>query len=183
MVSVFFADTARAKGRQTSTMTPIILVSPCGDHKTMQTTYPALIPLTSAVRCTSSARMTVSSPNLWRTAVSTAAKILKISGDITHLCRSPCFTSNQSEQTPSSGCPQALIPSRNYWMTSITCGGTPMRVSTCHRRGRSTVPYAAFWRFINHMKRDIAAFRLTFCSLRTSCPWSSDLIKIRPAPP
>ena len=36
MVSVFFADTVNAKARQTSTMTSIILASPCGDRETMQ---------------------------------------------------------------------------------------------------------------------------------------------------
>ena len=36
MVSVFFTDTVKAKARQTSTMTYIILVSPCGDRETMQ---------------------------------------------------------------------------------------------------------------------------------------------------
>ena len=36
MVSVFFADTVSAKARHTSTMTSIILASPCGDRETMQ---------------------------------------------------------------------------------------------------------------------------------------------------
>ena len=33
MVSVFFADTVNAKARHTSTMTSIILASPCGDRE------------------------------------------------------------------------------------------------------------------------------------------------------
>ena len=36
MVSVFFADTVKAKARETSTVSSIILVIPCGDRKTMQ---------------------------------------------------------------------------------------------------------------------------------------------------
>ena len=36
MVSVFFADTVNANDRQTSTMTCIILASPCGDRETIQ---------------------------------------------------------------------------------------------------------------------------------------------------
>ncbi|CAM9796509.1 unnamed protein product [Ascophyllum nodosum] len=39
--------------------------------------------------------------------------MLNSSGDSTHPCRSPCSTSNKSEQTPSSGRTQALIPSWN----------------------------------------------------------------------
>ena len=36
MVSVFFADTVSPNARQTSTITSIILASPCGDRETMQ---------------------------------------------------------------------------------------------------------------------------------------------------
>ena len=36
MVSVFFNDTVRVKARQTSTMTFIILATPCDDRKTTQ---------------------------------------------------------------------------------------------------------------------------------------------------
>ena len=112
--------------------------------------------------------MAGSSLNLWRTTVSTAAKkMLNNSGDSTHPYRSPCSISNQSEQTPSSGRTQVLIPSWNYWMTAIICGGTPMRVSSCHRRVRSTVSYA-FWRSMKYMKRDTPAFRPISCSLRTT---------------
>ena len=173
MVSVFFADTVNAKARHTSTMTSIILASPCGDRETMQASsaYSMLhtarrtqsmagsgpIDVGGSFTCTSLARMVGSSLNLWRTTVSTAAKkMLNNSGDSTHPCRSPCSTSNQSKQTPSSGRTQALI-----------CGGTPMRVSTCHRRVRSTVSYA-FWRSMEHMKRDTPAFRPISCSLRTT---------------
>ena len=42
-----------------------------------------------------------------------------------------------------------------------------MRVSTCHRRVRSTMSYA-FWRSMKHMKRDIPAFGPISCSLRTT---------------
>ena len=96
-----------------------------------------------------------------------AKKMLNNSGDSTHPCRSPCSTSNQSEQTPSSGCTQALILLWNCWMTAMICGGTPMRVSTCHSRVRSTVSYA-FWRSMKHMKRDTPAFRPISCGLRTT---------------
>ena len=36
MVSVFFADTVNANARQTSTITSIVLASPCGDRETTQ---------------------------------------------------------------------------------------------------------------------------------------------------
>ena len=36
VVSVFFADTVNASARQTSTITSIILASPCGDRETME---------------------------------------------------------------------------------------------------------------------------------------------------
>ena len=112
--------------------------------------------------------MAGSSLNLWRTTVSkTAKKMLNNSGDSTHPCRSSCSTSNQFKQTPSSGHTQALIPSWNCWMTAIICGGTPMRVSTCYKRVRSTVSYA-FWRSMKHMKRYILAFRPVSCSLSTT---------------
>ena len=184
MVSVFFVNTVNAKARQTSTITSIILASPCGDRETMQASSAYSMPHTSrrtqsiagsgpidvggSFRCTSSARMAGSSLNLWRTTVSTAAKkMLNNSGDSTHSCRSPCSTSNQSEQTPSSGRTQAFILSWIYWMTAIICGGTPMRVSIYHRRVRSTVSYA-FWRSMKHMKRDTSALRPISCSLRTT---------------
>ena len=67
--------------------------------------------------------MAGSSLNLWRTTFSTAAKkMLNSSGDNPRPCRSPCSTSNQSKQTPSSGRTQALIPSWNCRMTAIICG-------------------------------------------------------------
>ena len=96
-----------------------------------------------------------------------AKKMLNNSGDETHSCRSPYSTSHQSKQAPLSGRTQALIPSWNCRMAAIICGGTPMRVSTCHRRMRSTVSYA-FWRSMKHMKRDTPAFRPNSCSLRTT---------------
>ena len=67
-----------------------------------------------------SARMTGSSLNRWRATVHTAAKkMLNNSGGSTHPCHSPCSTWNQSKQTPSSGCTQALIPSQYCWTTAI----------------------------------------------------------------
>ena len=158
MASVF-SDTVRAKARQISTMTSIILASPRGDREIMHASSTYSIPhtaqrkqsITGSVpidivvffRCTSSARMTVSSLNLWRTTVSTTAKkMLDKNRDSTHPSRSPCSISNQSKQTPSSGHTKALIPSWNCRMTAILCGGTPMRVSTCHRWVRSTVSQA-----------------------------------------
>ena len=183
MVSVLFADTVNAKARHTSTMTSVILASPCGDRETMQASSAYSMPHTArrtesiagsgpidvggSFRCTSSVRIVGSSLNLWRTTVSTAAKkMLNNSGDSTRPCRSPCSTSNQFEQTPSSGRTQALTPLWNCWMTANICGSTPMRVGTCRRRMRSAVSYA-FWRSMKHMKRDTPAFHPIYCSLRT----------------
>ena len=119
-------------------------------------------------RCTSSARMAGFSLNLWRTTLSMAAKkILNNSGDNTHPCRSPYSTSNQSEQTPSSGRTQALISLWNYRMTAVVCGGTPTRVSTCHRTVLLTVSQA-FCRSMKHIKRVTPALRPTSYSLRTT---------------
>ena len=109
MVFVFFADTVSAKARQTSTITSIILASPCGDRETLQASSTYSMPHTaqrtspiagsspidveSSFRCISSARMAESSLNLWRTTFSTTAqKMLNISGDSTHPCRSPGST-------------------------------------------------------------------------------------------
>ena len=47
MVSVFFADTVNAKARHTSTMTSIILASPCGDRETMQASSAYSMPHTA----------------------------------------------------------------------------------------------------------------------------------------
>ena len=170
MVSGFLTYTVNSNVRQTSAMTSTILTSPCGARETIQASSTYSMPHTArrtksiadfrpidvggSFRCTRSARMTVSSLNLWKTTFSTAEKKMSNnSGDSTHPCRSLYSTSIQSEQTPSSGRTQALILSWNCWMTTIICGGTPMRVSTCHRRVRSTVSYA-FWRSMKHMKRD-----------------------------
>ena len=89
MISVFFTNTIKAKAWQTSTMTSIILASPCDDRETMQasSTYsiPYIVRRTWSIagsgpidvgdffRGTSSAR-TSFSLNLWRTTVSTTAK-------------------------------------------------------------------------------------------------------------
>ena len=84
------------------------------------------IDVVGSFRCTSSARMAGSSLNLWRTTFSTAAKkMLDNSGDNTHPCRSHCFTSNQSEQTPSSGRTQALIPSWKIMQASSAYSTCP----------------------------------------------------------
>ena len=96
-----------------------------------------------------------------------AKKMLNNSGDKTHPCRSPYSASNQSKQAPLSGRTQALIRSWNCRMTAITCVSTPMRVSTYHRRVRSTVSYL-FCRSMKHMRTDTPAFRLNSCSLRTT---------------
>ena len=97
--------------------------------------------------------MAASSLNIWRTTANTGAKkMLSKSENITHPCRSPCSSSNRSKQTPSSGHTQVLTLLWNCRITAITCGGTPIRVSTCHRRVRSTVSYA-FWRSMKRMKR------------------------------
>ena len=90
MVSVFFADTVNSKAWQTSTMTFIISASPCGDPETIQASFAYSIPhsarrtlsiaasspidVDGSFRCPSSARMTVSSLNLWRTTVGTTAE-------------------------------------------------------------------------------------------------------------
>ena len=47
-------------------------------------------------------------------------------------------TGSKSEASYSSFRTQDLIPSRNWWITSIICGGTPKRANTCQRRVRST---------------------------------------------
>ena len=47
MVSVFFADAVNAKARHTSTMTSIILASPCGDRETMQASSAYSMPHTA----------------------------------------------------------------------------------------------------------------------------------------
>ena len=48
MVSVVFADTVNnAKARQTSTMTPMILPSPCGNRETMRASSAYSIPHTA----------------------------------------------------------------------------------------------------------------------------------------
>ena len=121
MVSVFFAATVKAKARQTSTMTPMTFANPCDDRKIMKASsaysmptshddvvYSRLRYVVGFFRCTSSAKMTISPLNLWREAVSTVVKMLNNSRDSAHPCRSPCSTSNQSEQT-SSGRTQVLI--------------------------------------------------------------------------
>ena len=106
--------------------------------------------------------------NLWRTTVSTAAKtMLTNSESSTHSCCSPCSTSKQLEQKPRSGRTQTLIPSWNCSMTAIICGGTPMRVSTCHRRVRSTASYAS-WRSMDQIDRETSVFLPTSCSVRTT---------------
>ena len=160
MISVFFVDMVNAKARQT-TMSSTILASPCRNRETIQASSAYSMSHTarrtlaiavsgpddvcSSFRCIRSARMTVSSLNLWRKTVSTTAKnILNNSEDGTYPYRSPCSTSNKSEQTPSSGRIQVLIPSWNCWITAIIRGGTPMRVSTCHRRMRPTVSYVSW---------------------------------------
>ena len=126
MVSVFFADTDEAEARQTSMRTSIILAGPCGHCENIQTSFTYSTPHTKqrtqfiagsgpidvggSFRCTSSAKKIVSLLNRWRTTVGTAAKyMLNNNRDSTHSCRSPCFTSNQSEQTPSSD--QGIISS------------------------------------------------------------------------
>ena len=184
MVSVLFADMVKAKARRTSTITSIILAIPCGDRESMQASSTSSMPHTArrtksrvgsgpidvegSFRCTSSARMAGSSLNLWRTTFSTAArKMFNNSGNNTHPCRSPCSTSNQSDQTPPLGRTQALISSRKFRVTAIINTGSPMRVSTCHKRVRSTVSYA-FWRSMKHIKRDTPALRPIFCNLRTT---------------
>ena len=62
-------------------------------------------------------------------------------------------------------------------LTAIICGGTPIQVSTCHMRARSTVTYVC-WRSMKHMKKDTPAFRPSFCSLRTTNIYRS--LKIHP---
>ena len=114
MVYVFFADTVKAKDRQTSTMTSIILASPCGDRETMQASSAYSLPYTARrtspiagsgpidvggfFKGTILARMTVSSLNGRRTTIRTPArKSMNYSRDSTHPCRSSCSPSNYSE--------------------------------------------------------------------------------------
>ena len=189
LASVFFADTVDGEGSANLYDTSIVLASTCDGRETTQAssaysllqtacrTYSIVgsgpIDVGGSSRCTSSTRMAISSMHFWRTTVSTAAnKMLNNSGDSKHPYRSPCSTSNQSEQMPSSGRAQTLIPSWNCSMTAIICGGTPMQMSTCHRKVRSAVSYA-FWRSMEHMSRNTPAFRLISYSLHTTNIMSS----------
>ena len=108
---IVFTDTVRAKARQTSTMTSIILASSYGDCETMPASTAYSIPHTArrtlyivdsslidvgcSFRCTSLVRMTVPLLNLWETTVNTSANnMLNRSEDSPYPCRSPCSTSN-----------------------------------------------------------------------------------------
>ena len=181
MVSVFFADTVNAKARQTSTMTSIIIASPCAIARLCRHHSRTACPHRTNVvhsRLRSHRRRRflqvhqldedgpILAESLEDNGQHGCEEDVNNSGDSTYPCHTPCSTSNQSEQMPSSGRTQALIPSWSCWMTAIICGGTPMRVSTCHRRVPSTVSYA-FWRSMKHMKRDTPASRPVSCSLRT----------------
>ena len=90
MVSVFFADTIKAKAPQTFTTTSLILASPCVDRENMQALSAYRMPHTErrtqsipssgaigvsgSFRCTSSATMTAFSLHHWRNTISAAAK-------------------------------------------------------------------------------------------------------------
>ena len=132
MVSVFYGDTANTKARQTSTTTSIILAIPYGDRETMQassahtacpTPYDELNVVHSRLRSHQRRRFLqvhklgedgrFLAESLEDNGQNFCAKnMLSNSGDSTHPCRSPCSTSNHSEQTPSSGRTHALIP---FW--------------------------------------------------------------------
>ena len=47
MISVFFSDTVKAKTQQTSTITSIVLASPCGDRVFMEASSAYSIPHTT----------------------------------------------------------------------------------------------------------------------------------------
>ena len=82
-----------------------------------------------------------------------------------HFCRCLYFTSNQFEQTRFSGRTRIAHLFVEYLNDGFyLCGGTSMRVSTCHGRGRSTVSYA-LWRSMNHIKRSTLAFHPISCRL------------------
>ena len=126
-VSVFFSDTVKPNAPNTSTITVIILASPAGDLDTIPASSAYSIPH-AALRTRSSSvssgspplpssrntrlsRMVSSSLKRYSTTSITAAKkMLNSTGDSTHLCRSPCVTSNHSESSPSSMRTLARIP-------------------------------------------------------------------------
>ena len=83
-----------------------------------------------------------------------------------HLSRNPCATSNHSEHRPSSFRSQALIPSWNMRITSIICGGTPKRASTCQISVRLKESYA-FCSLVKHRNSGTLAFASSSPSLRS----------------
>ena len=184
MVSVLLSEMVRPNAPKTSTKTAIIRPSPRVDCDTMHASSAYSIPQiarrthSSAVsgptfdgyscRWTGSASMPASLLNLSSTMRSIVAKnTLNSSGESTHPCRSPCATSNHSEHRPSSLRTHALIPSWNWRITSIICGGVPKRASTCQSSVRSTESYA-FCRSMKHRNSGARAFLPNSCGLRTA---------------
>ena len=105
MVSVFFADTVKAKARQSSTMTMQASSAYSMPRTARRRTYSIAgsgpIDIGDPFRCSSSARMTVSSLDLRRTTVSTAASLTDFSHNIKLLSKSSSLWP-QGKNIPSS---------------------------------------------------------------------------------
>ena len=120
-------------------------------------------------RCRSSARISASSLNVWRTIIrTTVIKMFNRRGESTHPYRSPWFTSNGFEHVPSLDRTHAFIPAWNSRITVIICGGTPRRGSTCHSRFRSTKSQAFWMSLIEQRTGSTPAFRPSPCSRQTT---------------
>ena len=120
-----------------------------------------------------STSMPASLLNLFSATRSIPAKnTLNNSGEGTHPWRGPCATSNHSEHRSSSPRTHALIPSWNWRITSIICGGLPKRASICQRSVRSTESYA-FCRSMKHRNSDTRAFLPNSCSF-----WTANIISV-----
>ena len=191
MVSVLLSEMIKPNVPKTSTKTAIIRPSPRGDRDTMHASSAYNIPQiarrtdSSAVSgptfddCSCwwirSASMPASLLNLYSATRSIAAKnTLNSSGESTHLWRSPCPTSNHLEHhRTSSFRTHALIPLWNWRITSIICGGTSKRATTCRRSVRLTGSYA-FCRSMKHRNRTVAR-ALSFPTLVAFGPRTSYL--------
>ena len=140
MVSVLFSEMVGPNVFHTWTITCIVFASARGDRDTMQASSDYNILQTAqriqsiedsgpvsricSCSCTSSARVSVLSLNLWRKESKTAeTEIINRRGENTYLCRSPWFTPKAFEHV------HAFIPSLNSWITAI--------ISEAHRDERS----------------------------------------------
>ena len=179
VVSVLHSEMAKPNMPKTSTKTAIIRISPRGDHDTMHASSAYNVPQiarrtpSSAVSgptfdgCSSRRIRSASIPASLLNASSATRSIatknkLDSSGESTHPWRSPYGTSNHFEHRPSSFRTHALIPSWNWRITSVICGGTRKRASTCQSESY------AFCRSMKHRNRGTRAFLPNSCSFRTA---------------